>query len=244
MTLLDVTTLAEVMALSRDVDDGAGGYGNYWPQEVAGYRMLNAAGLTLVSDPTSFNKVRHLRLGAAPNPGENGYGFGNLVTLFPADIYVGFCCWAVMRKMESGACYGGTAELYTADYFEGLAFSRDQWTGTIRLTSYLNQQLSGDFLSPLTGPTNYYTDLILIQQSWRLTNPTPINLGKAMLYDVAINVTVKVNGVASPIRSLTGRVRSARFEQNAALGLAPWHFLTGQSFGDGAAEIHGWGFKV
>lgn len=224
VTLCEVTTLAELMALSQDSSSGT-------PVEVAGKRMRNAAGLTLVADASSANKVRYVRLGSVKNAGENGYGYQNIQALWPARTYPDFWCRFIARKWEGGSCFEGDVGLRSGGNNQGFAFWRDSISGEIRLISFVFTQDSGDWTSPLTGPT-FYNDIVQIDQYWRLLSSVVTSTD---LRAYAITIIAKVNNVAVATRELTAKVTTSL--------TVPWSLLMeDQVYGDDAMEIHGWEF--
>lgn len=266
MLLTDVTTLAEVMALSYDMDDDTpyafAGFGNYTQREVPGKRMINAAGLELVSDATAANGVQFLRVLTAPNMGEAGYGFQNIASLFPADIYPDFWTEFYIRG-AAGEMGTPFVTVQSPNYFNGVGIYRDGGTGKYMLDAAdLNfaSYPDGIELSPATDPT----DLIFVTMHFQLTNPTPANLetnpAKAAfgmywstIYDVSVTVTLAVNGVQTGDVTVVGSAKAARFVEgdgdpltSLPGELAPWQLICPhETFPTiGTQEIHGWEFLV
>lgn len=242
-TLCDVSTLAELMAYSQDNNDGND---YYYPVETPGKRMLNAAGMTLVNDTSAANHVNYLLLGSAPNPGENGYSFQNIESLFPADLYPEFWNRFIMRKMEGGNCFTGDVSILTPNLLQGVGFWRDNIGGFIRMISYFDVESTGDFTSPLTDQT-FYTDLIQVDTHWTLLSHAPdITFPSEEVYQVALDITVKVNGVvAAPVRYLTGQVISDRLDSDPDNDICPWFMLVENfAYGDDAAQLHGWEWAI
>lgn len=264
--LTDITDLAGFMAKSYEMDDSTpypfAGQGTAVPTEIGGKALVNVAGLSVVSDATSLNGTRHLRLLTGPNVGEAGYGYQNITHLFPAHVHMEFCAWCALRKMEGGPCHEGDFVIQTPNFFEGMAFWRNPATGFVMPESYMIE-LTGDFISPISGATHATADIITVWSHWILSNKVQTRIGTNPLradfglytaerYDVSLEMWVLINGVESPgRRTVTGRVESSYYRTGLTSATsipvepAPWQMaIPGQVFSDGNVEVHGFGWKV